>query len=215
LIKDYYKVLNLSPSASADEVRKAFRKLALLYHPDKNKAASAQGNFTEIKEAYEVLRDPVKRADYNYRRYVSGAKQSERPPAQNASEILHTAAGFADKVSRLDPFRINLDTLSFEIRDILSEHNLSLLHQSGDPLINLQICRHLMDVLKLLPFPIAADCMIPLQRMAANDPNLQKELGGFAATARWQYQWNRYKIYIALLAAILFALILGLSGRDR
>jgi molecular chaperone DnaJ len=213
LTKDYYKALNVSPSASADEIRKAFRKLALLYHPDKNKASSAQGIFREIREAYEILRDPVKRADYNYRRYASAAKQSARPLAENPSEILHTAARLANKISHLDPFRINLDLLSFEIRDILSEHNLSVLLQSNDPVINLQIAHHLLDALKRLPFPMTADCMNQLQKMAADNPVLQKELRVFIAAARWQYLWNRYKIYIALLAAIVFAIILGLSGK--
>lgn len=213
MTKDHYKTLNLSSSASADEIRKAFRKLALLYHPDKNKAASAQASFREIREAYEILKDPVKRAEYNYRRYASGMGQPGKPLAQNPSDILHGAARLADKVSGLDPFRVNLDMLSFEIRDILSEHNLSILRRSGDPAINLQVTRHLFAALQLLPFPIAASCMTPLQEIAANDPVLQKELSVFINSAKWQYNWSRYKIYIALLAAILFAVILSLSGK--
>jgi molecular chaperone DnaJ len=209
LTKNHYKVLNVSPSASVDEIRKAFRKMALLYHPDKNKASSAQANFREIREAYETLKDPVKRADYNYRLYASGARQSAKPPAQNPSEILQAAARLADKVSYIDPFRVNLDTLSVEIRDILSDHNLSVLMQSNDPAVNLHITRRLLEALKLLPFPIAADGMIPLQRLAENNPMLQKELRAFITNARWQYAWNRYKIYIALLAAVVFVLILG------
>jgi molecular chaperone DnaJ len=213
LRKDYYKVLNLSPSASADEIRKAFRKLALLYHPDKNKTSSAQDVFREIKEAYEVLNDPVKRADYNYSRYVSGAGRSGKPPAQSPGEILHAAARLADKVSGLDPFRINLDMLSFEIRDILSEHNITILQQCNDPAINLQITHYLFVALKPLPLPVAAGCMIPLHKIALNDPRLQKELSAFSASAKWQYRWSRYKIFIALVAAILFAVILSLSGQ--
>jgi len=63
--KDYYKTLGISKSATPDEIRKAYRKLALKYHPDKNKSASAAERFKEIAEAYEVLSDKKKRDVYD------------------------------------------------------------------------------------------------------------------------------------------------------
>src|SRR2546430_15358826 len=64
--KDYYKVLNVSRGASADEIKKAFRKLARKYHPDVNPGdKKAELRFKEINEAYEVLSDPDKRRKYD------------------------------------------------------------------------------------------------------------------------------------------------------
>lgn len=59
--KDYYKILGIQKSASDDEIKKAYRKLALKYHPDKNKSPAAEERFKEIAEAYEVLSDKKKR----------------------------------------------------------------------------------------------------------------------------------------------------------
>ena len=59
--RDYYEVLGLSKSASDDEIKKAYRKLAKKYHPDINKAKDAEEKFKEINEAYEVLSDPNKK----------------------------------------------------------------------------------------------------------------------------------------------------------
>jgi DnaJ-class molecular chaperone len=59
--KDYYKILGISKSATDDEIKKAYRKLALKYHPDKNKAPGAEDKFKEVAEAYEVLSDKKKR----------------------------------------------------------------------------------------------------------------------------------------------------------
>ncbi len=63
--KDYYEVLGVSKTASKDEIKKAYRKLAMKFHPDKNKDAGAEGKFKEISEAYAVLSDEKKRADYD------------------------------------------------------------------------------------------------------------------------------------------------------
>ena len=64
--QDYYEVLGLGREASGEEIKKAYRALALKYHPDKNKGDErAEARFKEAAEAFEVLSDPEKRATYD------------------------------------------------------------------------------------------------------------------------------------------------------
>ena len=63
---DYYDLLRIKKGATEDEIKKAYRKLAVKYHPDKNQGdKSAEDKFKEISEAYEVLSDPEKRSKYD------------------------------------------------------------------------------------------------------------------------------------------------------
>jgi len=102
--QDYYETLGVAREASADEIKKAFRKLALQWHPDRHKEdkAKAEEEFKKVSEAYEVLSDPEKRAKYD--RFGKDLKEGQdfRPPpgarAMNPQEFeeLFGGRGFSD-----------------------------------------------------------------------------------------------------------------------
>lgn len=79
-MKDYYEILEVSPSATASEIRKAFRKLALQFHPDRNPSPEAAPRFHDINEAYDVLGNAEKRAGYDVLRANPLIGMSNEPP---------------------------------------------------------------------------------------------------------------------------------------
>ena len=78
--KDYYEILGVTRGSDAEEMKRAYRKLARKFHPDVSKEKNAEEKFKEVQEAYEVLRDPDKRAAYDHlgRDFRNG--QQFRPP---------------------------------------------------------------------------------------------------------------------------------------
>ena len=114
--KDYYKTLGVERNASEDDIRKAYRKLAMQYHPDRNpNDKQAEDRFKEINEAYQVLNDPKKRAhydrlgsdystwqrrgapgDFNWDDYVGGYPGGTRVNMEDLEDLFGGAGGFSD-----------------------------------------------------------------------------------------------------------------------
>ncbi|MFP4026621.1 MAG: molecular chaperone DnaJ [Candidatus Brocadiia bacterium] len=111
--KDYYDILGVSADASQEEIRKAYRKLAKKYHPDRNKGSTAaQERFKEISEAHTVLTDPEKRkkydklrqakqggGDFNFEEFFGGKSKGGR--ARKGGAEFEGAGGFGDLFSNI------------------------------------------------------------------------------------------------------------------
>ena len=102
--KDYYKALGVARDAGQDEIKRAYRRLARKYHPDVNKAAEAEQRFKEIGEAYEVLKDPEKRAAYD--RIGSGWQEGQefRPPPDWNTGFEFSGGGYTGASAHFSDF---------------------------------------------------------------------------------------------------------------
>lgn len=102
MAKDYYEILGLSKNADALEIKKAYRNLALQYHPDRNKTKEAEAKFKEVTKAYEVLSDPQKKQTYDqfgHGAFEQGAGQQQGP-----------FGGFGQQTGRYGPFTYTYTT---------------------------------------------------------------------------------------------------------
>ena len=101
--KNYYDTLGIDRQSTDDEIKKAYRKLALKYHPDKNKHPGAEERFKEIAEAYEVLSDSNKRAAFD--RYGEDNIHSSRRVANLTFSMIITFHLQKQNWRRPAPFR--------------------------------------------------------------------------------------------------------------
>jgi len=100
-LPDYYETLNVAPTAKLQEIKKSFRKLAMKYHPDKNKDEGAQEKFQELSEAYAILSDPEKRREYDelymdddmYEETVDQPQEAEEDFSPDSHEAVNQDSG--------------------------------------------------------------------------------------------------------------------------
>ena len=100
---DYYAILGVKPSAAEQEIKSAYRKLAILFHPDKNpNDRAAEEKFIKVKEAYEILIDPVKRKKYDsgihyHQSYFKNSSHPRRPTKGNQKTYTYTEQEFRQR----------------------------------------------------------------------------------------------------------------------
>lgn len=206
LSKDYYKILEINPAATVAEIKKSFRKLALLYHPDRNFGSNVhEAKFKEVKEAYEVLSDARQRQEYNRHRNNQPQPEKKKTYRQPAAEtILNQTIDLRKKIAVLDPDRMNTVALYKQIQNLLAIQNILILKHYNDIKINKRIIDEIIFCSQFLPFPFIEKICLHLTELAGTDNETYTKIYKFSKEARFRSFWNKYK----LIAAVFIAFIL-------
>jgi preprotein translocase subunit Sec63 len=215
--KDYYKILEVAPAASQIEIKKAYRRLALKYHPDKNFGNQLyEAKFREILEAYRILSDVKKRQDYNYQRNDHSHSYSRRrtyTPATPQTILSHTIE-LRKKVSGVDPNRMNKVVLYQQIQQMLSNFNVQLLQENNDPKINRRVIEELLFCSRFLPFVQVEKICFQLTALAGSDNMLYQRIYKFSKDVRVKSYWHRYKVIAVIIIAILLCYAIYFVSTD-
>ena len=216
LLKDYYKILEIPPSASLADIKKSFRRLALLYHPDRNFGSNLhEAKFKEIKEAYEILSDARQRQNYNSsRRQQSQTKEKNTYRQPNAQIILNQAIEFRKKISALDPERMNKRTLYHHLQHLLSIQNILILKHTNDQKINKSFIDEILKCSKFLPFPQVEKICIQLTELGGADNEVYQKIYQFSKQSRLHTYWDQYKLMIAVIVAFILCLLIYLLSTN-
>ena len=209
-MKDYYSILGLPPSASTEEIKKAYRKLALQFHPDKSPGDPYAGEqFAAIKEAYETLVNPSKKSVYlQYRWYHHASGKKKFQQVVTPVSILQQVLELDRYVATLDVHRMDKRGLNEHINEILDDQAIQILLKFNDPVINQQIVHHLIKSLKILPSMQAKTIMDKLA-IPLND---KTEIEKFLLDQKQSEVWDKYRVWLILLIVLLLCMLIFFFG---
>lgn len=211
-IKDYYKILEVSPSATDADIKKSFRRLALKYHPDKNFGNELYSSkFKEVKEAYEILSDTKQRHLYNDQRKSQLQTQKTKTQVQLTPQlILQTTIDFRKKVLVLDPHRMNKTVLFQQLEYLLSKHNIAVLQYYNLEAVNKRIIEEIILCAKDLHFKQVESICLTLTALAGTDNNTYRSIHQFLKQVKRRSQWEKYKVFVAILFGLLLCFLVYL-----
>lgn len=213
-LKDYYKILQVEPIATPQEIKKSFRRLALKYHPDKNAGNHlSEAQFKEIQEAYEILSDPGQRKEYNYKRWhlrSIGASYTERPLTPAA--ILEESKALKLYIDSMSLFRIDFDAVSQHIRQLINSSSIAILLQFNDQKTNHEIIETLLKA----SHPLPVKYLVPITELLlqiSDQENIRLMVRHYVRQKKMHEKWDIYKWIVMIIITTLLVWLMIEFGR--
>jgi hypothetical protein len=240
IFKDYYKILGINPTASMNDIKSSYRKLALKYHPDRTSGDKrAEERFREVKEAYEILSKPIRREsfDYDYKKHyqtggttgVNGKQQSNRGqqtgPAATAKKTATfkqgeslTATAFLTRAQNINKlYKVNAkgkiidqEQLYSLVNDLLKKSNLTQLLIWGDAKTNTAIVKEVLATCDLLSYQYIDSIGVRLAELAGTDNATINKVFTYCEARKRKINLQRV-VVIAAIIAIAFLFFLLLG----
>lgn len=214
-LKDYYTILELPASATTDEIKKAYRRLAHQYHPDKRgNDPYAAAQFAAVKEAYETLTSPAKKDYYLQQRWY--AQSMGKRPAQGILTpvtILQQFLELDKYTSRLDEHRMDKEGLQEYLNQLLSEENIEKLNEFNETEINKQVVFLSLRSSRLLPYSFITGIAGRLKKINTDAATLTS-IEQFTREKQQADYWEKRKLWLVLLLLLLLCLGIFFTARN-
>jgi molecular chaperone DnaJ len=214
--KDYYHILKISSNAHADEIKKAYRKLALIFHPDRNpNNPLAEREFAEIAEAYSVLGEEQKRKSYDHRYHQPSVSNVNNPFRPTLRSVLQQCINLRNHLAVTNPYQLDYDILFYLINDLSAPSYLTILAQSTDTNAVHAFVENYLFCCQYLPLGYSITLCKKLEPMLSKHPTEIPAVEKFLKDKRIDYWFDRYEGLIVFGITITICIIaIWLGKRD-
>lgn len=214
-LKDYYSILELPSSASMDEIKKAYRRLAHQYHPDKNaNDLYAAAQFAEIKEAYETLTNPTRKDHYLQQRWYArsmGKRSSQM--VVNPVTVLKQLLELDQYTHTLDEHRMDKEGLYHYLCAILSNENIEKINLFQEESVNKEIIRSALKSGGLLPYKLAVELAERLRKINVNDESVGASIKDYLKQKQQIEFWEKKRIWGVVVIVLILAVVIFITAK--
>lgn len=201
LNEDYYRLLQVHPAATQQEIRKAYRKLAHQYHPDKAVATAAPEAFALLQKAYATLSNSRKNYDLIY--FSKRINQAAAAEITDPRKLIQLIINLRNRIQTQDASMINSGAVHAELMLILAEQHLLLLGETNAH-FKQQFLDEVQACLRALAYPQSADILQHLKQYCSEDVTpLLTKMGRELQLMRL---WNYLKLPLAFAITIFLCL---------
>lgn len=208
-LKDYYKILELQPAATNEQVKKAYRIQAFKYHPDTNPDNQyAAAHFLEIQEAYSVLIDETRRRRYDEERWLSGMSNRAKDQVVITPEWIHKeACRLSRHMATVDTYRMSHSALYDYVFLLLQDSYMAILQQTNDVDTNALIVKELLQSTRHLKYMYMQSVGNKLAELVHDDEALTL-IHRQVQRSRKQYLWQKYQPYVIAIITIALCVLM-------
>lgn len=215
MVKDYYKILEIEPTANAAELKAAYRKLALQFHPDKNPGDKyALSQFYLVKEAYETLSSQSLKDEYLKERWLSKANNEKLGTEANTPEnILHRFLNANKKMQQFDAFRMDKKGIASEIHSLLNSNNIAILNEFNEQQINQEIINQAIQMVSSLHPSQTEKIFVALKKINGGEASV-KSISEAEKEIKQQATFNRLTPWLIALAVIFLCILIFVASKN-
>lgn len=213
-LKDLYRILEISPKATDDEIKKAFRKLAHQYHPDKNPDETFSiARFRDIHESYTILIDRHQRKLYDEERFFAGLTAQKEPNLLTSHWLLQQAKKLRTHMQLVDSDRMNHIALSNYVQLLLSDSHIAVLLHEKDSLKTIEFAEALIVSINHLKYKLLPPIGNRLISLADQHPELKMTLTSFLGRRKREHQVSKLLPIITVMIALAICLLISLLAK--
>ncbi|GAA4463611.1 hypothetical protein GCM10023093_12480 [Nemorincola caseinilytica] len=213
-LKDHYKTLGVRPSAVQAEIKKAYRELAVRYHPDKNPGNEfCEAQFKEVAEAYGILADKDRRAKYDDERWLMGmGSKTSYEDAVTPEWLRKVCMELNSSLATMDTHRMSQRALQAYIMLILSDAHIGVLLRDGDKAVNGAIVSELLKATERLEIGYLGEVLHGLRLIAGSDAGMKGMIAANAADRQRQNRRQRMFPYVVIAVTLALCVFMYLYG---
>lgn len=208
----HYRTLGIKPSATLQEVKKAYRALAMQYHPDKNpENRYAEARFLEIQEAYSVLSNAAARKQYDDNLWLSGMGKAKYTQTVTAGWLLDISQKLVLSLEKMDTYRMSHSALQEYILLILTDAHIGVLQQQHDEAINAAIVANILKAAQRLDNRYMPEIITRLHIIASGN-DLKATVQEYEHSRNRQALQEKLFPYIIIIITLALCMLMYLYG---